>query len=130
MKLSEIRDSYHTATRKVSELTRQFAFAGIGVIWVFRGDAVIPEEGIFSDQLEKALMCFVLTLMFDLLQYLVKANLTRHVNKKAFKKDPSDDSEVIYPRKFETIVSLFYHLKYSVLIIGYIFILNAIWTLL
>ena len=36
MKIHELRSTYYEASGKVSDISRQLAFAGIAVIWVLR----------------------------------------------------------------------------------------------
>ncbi|MBN1184982.1 MAG: hypothetical protein JXB49_22040 [Bacteroidales bacterium] len=69
MKLEGYKTDSYEFSGKASDLMRQFAFAGIAIIWIFRYDKpidhLIPQECIAS------LVCFVVALGFDLLQYLI-----------------------------------------------------------
>lgn len=68
MKLQDAREHYYFQTGKVSEITRQLAFAAIAVIWLFKigeGTAVsLPNEPLLS------LKLVVVCLALDLLQYI------------------------------------------------------------
>lgn len=67
MKIKAVRALVDTFTGKASELSRQLAFAGIAVIWIFKnsGDtAIIPNDFLLP------LFFLVLTLALDFLQYI------------------------------------------------------------
>ncbi|SQH78338.1 conserved membrane protein of unknown function [Shewanella benthica] len=67
MNLSGARDNYYTFSASLSSGTRQLAFAGIAVVWIFAqqdGDIVSTNE-----LLRKSMLCFVFSLAFDLFQY-------------------------------------------------------------
>lgn len=65
---------YEDMTAKVSELSRQLAFAGIAVIWIFKdGGAVAPAGApptLIPRDLILAMCAFVAFLSLDYLQYL------------------------------------------------------------
>jgi hypothetical protein len=70
MKLQDYRETYYEFTGKVSDISRQLAFAGIAVIWIFKKDApgtglTVPGELLLPD------IFIVLALSFDLLQYCI-----------------------------------------------------------
>ncbi len=67
---SNIRDAYNTYTGKLSDIVRQLAFAGIGVVWILR---VGTESGgiAFAPQLRNVLLFYVFTLTADVLHYIV-----------------------------------------------------------
>jgi hypothetical protein len=69
MTLSDYKKEYQWYSGKASELIRQFAFAGIAVIWIFRTQAS-SGSGI-PDDLLLPLILLCLSLSFDLLQYLL-----------------------------------------------------------
>ena len=64
MKLSEIRKAYEELSGLLSKISRQLAFAGIGIVWLFRttgadGNASIDVGMITS------IFCFVLSYRFS-----------------------------------------------------------------
>lgn len=69
MKLEKYRDDSYEFSKQTSELIRQFAFAGIAIIWIFKIDKpglhLIPQELIYP------LLMLVIALIFDLCQYLI-----------------------------------------------------------
>lgn len=48
MRLSQIREAYEELSGKLSDVNRQLAFAGIGIIWIFKitddHSPIIPNE--------------------------------------------------------------------------------------
>ncbi|HVY27277.1 MAG TPA: hypothetical protein VHB79_12045 [Polyangiaceae bacterium] len=67
MKVGKVREHYVAQTTKASEVSRQLALAGIGVVWVVKGSGQI---GPFS---AAAIGAFVIALAFDLTQYSIAA---------------------------------------------------------
>ena len=68
MNLEDCRKAYDYFTGKASDLIRKLSFSGMAIIWVFR---VETETGlVVSDDLILPGFLIVLTLSFDLLQYL------------------------------------------------------------
>lgn len=69
--LEEARKCYYESSGKAGELTRQLAFAGIAVVWIFKngpdGAPTIPNDLIL------AVAAFVLALALDFMHYVVKA---------------------------------------------------------
>jgi multisubunit Na+/H+ antiporter MnhB subunit len=68
MELSEFKKDSYDFTKITSDLVRQFAFAGIAVIWIFKNDKSSPF--LIPTELFNPLLFLVITLVFDLLQYL------------------------------------------------------------
>jgi hypothetical protein len=67
--LEQARDSYYEYSAKLSDINRQFCFAGIAIIWMFR--AGTDSGGIsFSPALINPLECLVYALCFDMIQYI------------------------------------------------------------
>jgi hypothetical protein len=69
MKLSEIREAYEDVSRTLSKINRQLAFAGIGIVWLFRITDKTGNTTIDSGMLIP-LLCFAVSFACDLLQYL------------------------------------------------------------
>jgi len=68
MKLEEYKKDSYEFSKATSDLVRQFAFAGIAIIWIFKLDK--PEKHLIPQELFRPLLFLVVTLAFDLLQYL------------------------------------------------------------
>ena len=68
MTLSEIREDYEELSGLLSKFNRQLAFAGIGIVWLFRTTDASNSTSIAPEMLTPVL-CFVISFAFDLLQY-------------------------------------------------------------
>ena len=77
MNLKDGWDAYDSFTAKASTVSRQLAFAGLGVIWLFRSTNEDRSQVIPPDFVLPALL-IVLCLAFDLNQYVVAAALWHH----------------------------------------------------
>jgi len=68
MKLDDYRETFYSYTGKASDISRQLAFAGIAIIWIFKKD--LPGAGLtVPRELIVPGLLIVLALGFDLLQY-------------------------------------------------------------
>jgi len=118
MKLEGYKQDSKDYSQTASELVRQFAFAGIAIIWLFKFDK--PEPHLIPKELIFPLLCFIITLACDLLQNLIPSIIWslfyRYHEKK--KTDPSLDIKanvgLTYPGW------IFYFAKIIVLIVAYI----------
>ena len=71
MKLSDYRETFYEFSGKASDVTRQLAFAGIAIIWIFKiEDKQFPQ---IPSELLLPSITLALTLAFDLLQYVSAA---------------------------------------------------------
>jgi nicotinamide riboside transporter PnuC len=95
MKIQEFLAAYEESSAKASELTRNFAFAGIAVVWVLKTGQNAGGV-IFSQELLLPLYCFVAALAADALQYVYKTLLWGGMNWYYWKKreDPEFDVKV------------------------------------
>ena len=69
MKLEDYKKDSYEFSKSASDLVRQFAFAGIAIIWIFKLDK--PQEHIIPIELIKPLLFLIFTLASDLLQYFI-----------------------------------------------------------
>ncbi len=69
MKLEEYKKDSYEFSKSTSDLVRQFAFAGIAIIWIFKIEK--PVDHLIPAKLFKPLLFLIFTLCFDLLQYLI-----------------------------------------------------------
>lgn len=91
MKLSKYLEDSHFYSGKVSDITRQLAFAGIAVVWVFKQEGkLVP---IIPNPMLKPLALLVLALGADFLQYFILAliwYLFYHYHEKRKKEEDPD----------------------------------------
>ena len=122
MKISEINNDYLEASGKVSDLVRQFDFAGIGVIWIF---TVGKDSGgiHFSKYLLLPLLCFVLSLALDLAQYIYKTIVLGFLNRHYFKKYQDNDKEVSFSGYFNWPTITFFTMKTAFAALGYLLLI-------
>lgn len=120
MKLSEYWETFNSYTEKASDQARQFAFAGIAIVWLF---AVIKGKGIFFPSLLYiALIFFVATLTCDLLQYFY-ASIAWHIfcsQKEKIYKNKEDDSELDAPNWINYPTNVLFILKILFVLGGFI----------
>ena len=70
MKLSEARESYYSNSARASELTRQLAFAGIALVWIF--NSPVQNQSIaLPRELMLVSLWLVLALILDFAQYVL-----------------------------------------------------------
>lgn len=123
MKINDIEQAYYDYTGKFSERTSGLALAGIAVIWIFvtveESKVAIPPE--FS----LPLVFLVVTLVSDMLQYLVSGLLYGVCNYRVKKKisdsgrSVKEEEQYILSGKINWAGNLFYWLKAISLIIAY-----------
>ena len=90
MNRKDIRDAYDYYTGKVSDIVRQLAYAGIGVIWILK---VGTDNGgiAFDAALVQVLHLYVYALAADLLHYVISSASWGIYNKiKEHQKTPAD----------------------------------------
>lgn len=121
-KLSDYKLTYEEASSKVSDLTRQMALAGIAIIWIFRQTDLSGQ--IICKELIPPLIFFILSLTFDILQYIYKTVawylFFRTREKKTKKKNPDPMTQAKPIMNLPTWI--LFSSKVVSLIIGYIMI--------
>lgn len=124
MKLEEYKKDSYEFSKSTSDLVRQFAFAGIAIIWIFKYqksvDHLIPVE------LFKPLLFLIITLGLDLLQYLIPSIIWAAFYKHYEKQGKSNDYELKANKWLSSPGWLFYFSKIIMLIISYFFITKFI----
>ena len=119
MKLADARENYYYFSGKVSEIARQLAFAGIGIVWVFR--TTVPSGSVLPRELYAAVVWLVLTLGADFAHYLAATILwgTYHRYRE---KRVAPDEEFVAPRAINWPALAFFYLKVVLLVIAYVWI--------
>jgi len=128
MKLEEFKKDYYDFTEKVSTNVRQYSFAGIGIIWLFKINE--PNAISLSTDLVWSLLFLCLTLLFDLLQYLIPSILLDFFYRKHEKLGAKSDKEVTIYWWQPWPGRIFYFLKLISVIIAYSLILNYFYRIL
>jgi hypothetical protein len=123
MKLSKIRDDYQEATAKVSDLARQFSFAGIAIIWTLKLNKD-PNAPAYSSCLIIPLGLFVLTLSVDFLHYLYRALSLGIINSYFYQIHKNDEKDIDYPSWCNYLSLFLFWTKCATLAGAYMFLLK------
>lgn len=130
LKLSEARASYQDNTRSLSAVTRQLAFAGIAIVWIFKastnGTPSIPEN------LRIPTLLFVAALGADLLQYVSSAaswGIFEGLMERKFQKDHLDEKVETFgaPNSINWLGNSFLVMKVSLLVVAYIWLFFSLY---
>jgi hypothetical protein len=124
MKLEEYKKDSYEFTKSASDLVRQFAFAGIGIIWIFKYEK--PIDHLIPVELFKPLLFLIITLALDLLQYLLPSIIWTIFYKYHEKKGRNNDYELKANKWYSRPGWLFYYGKIITLSVAYILITNFI----
>ncbi|MBN1786982.1 MAG: hypothetical protein JW806_01155 [Sedimentisphaerales bacterium] len=121
MKVKDYKRDYYEFSGKLSDNARKLAFAGIAIVWIFKQE----KNGIFTlpNLLKLAMLMFVITLSFDLLQYICQTMIWGFFHR-YYEKKFGEDYELTAPRYLNWPAILFFWAKVIVLVAGYVFILT------
>jgi hypothetical protein len=129
MKLSEYRQDYYEFSGKASDVSRNLAFAGVAVIWLFKVGDSTP---ILPRNLVLPLLLFCVGLACDLLQYVASVVVWgsfqwRHDQRLA---NPHDDPELDAPSWFNWPALVFFTAKLVAVSVGYVVLSFRLWRIL
>jgi len=119
MKIGSIKEDYYEATAKLSEIVRQFDFAGVAIIWLFR---VGKDTGgiTYSNILLIPLGFFVASLTSDLAQYTYKSVLLGALNTYYWRIHKNEVTEVHYSGKLNWPTIFFFWAKIIFTVLAYL----------
>ena len=96
MNLKEIREAYEELSSTLSSVIRQINFAGIAIIWIFVG-----KEGKAIDQfLLSASLLVVISIILDVLQYLIGTVIWHIIYIYKHTKDTEDEYQKVRDREW------------------------------
>jgi hypothetical protein len=130
MKLSEYRNSKKEYTAKASEIIRQITLGGIAVVWLFKDNS--NGKAVIDIFLLYPLVFLCLSLVSDLLQYVIGGEIWRIFYRKEEKKFNSErkqnlveviEPDVKAPTIYSSIIYWFYWSKITFTFLAYIFII-------
>ena len=132
MRFRECSEFYTRFSSKASDVARQLAFAGIGIVWVFRS----TKDGSVPTGLLLPLALFSVTLGLDLLQYISASimwgRLKRTWKKKWFKEKEElgieSDRDYFLPRLHLLPQTIFFVLKQATILLAYILTASFVWS--
>lgn len=122
MKLSDYKEDYYLFSGKVSDLTRQMAFAGIAIIWVFK--KTLEGQFIIEDELVWPATLISLSLLFDISQYIYQTIVWGIFFNKYEKKGTKQDDDILAPRCMNYPANVLFWLKVILLLISYVMIIT------
>ncbi len=128
MKIKKIREDLEAATKTVSDIVRQLAFAGIAVIWIIRAGDHAGGIKYSAELLFPSLSLFVVTLACDFAQYASKAVTLFFANTYFWMKHRDEAQEVNYSGWLNLGPVLFFMGKAVCLIIAYLKLLLFMYT--
>lgn len=124
MKLEEYKKDSYEFSRSASDLVRQFTFAGIAIIWIFKYEK--PIDHLIPIQLFRPLLFLIITLCLDFFQYLIPAIIWTLFYRYHEKKRTNPNSDIKAPSGFSTPGWICFLGKIITLIISYAYITNYI----
>lgn len=126
MKLADVREAYYGYSGKLSDISRQLCFAGIGVVWILK---IGKDVGTFKfdPQMLNALSAFCLSLMFDLLHYIIGSIVWGIYGVvKENRRDAKADDEFMAPNCINWPTLLFFWVKIACSSVGMWLLLRLI----
>ena len=123
MKLEDVRGAKDIYTGKASDVARQLAFAGIAVIWIFRGGQT--DQILLPPQLVESLTYFCISLGCDLVQYIVCSIIWSMFNRyrEGKRTHSTDDSSFSAPYWINWPANAFFYGKLVAVSYGYLLLL-------
>lgn len=133
MKFQDLLQNKKNNTAKISDLNRGLAFAGIAIVWIFKGQ----EEGhIIPQVLKLPFLLFIVALIFDFIQYLILSwNDIRFFKKiepillEKKKQNPKIDlnNEEVgnYRKLYIRFANIFWYLKFLTIALAYILLASS-----
>ncbi len=124
MKLSDSKETYYYLSGTASSVNRQIGFAGIAIIWIFcqvqYGKVLIPSELIIPT------IFIILSLGFDLLQYIVGSIVWGSFHRYYEKKGEDENFEVKAPKYFTYPQNICFAIKILSMFIAYGYLLSFV----
>jgi hypothetical protein len=118
MKLADARSAYETLSGKVSDIVRQLALAGVGLIWLFRIGAEKNPE--LDQNLLRAALFIFLALLLDFLQYLVGTITWFWYFRSKEKQGVALDDEFLAPENLNWPTWALFYLKSISMLVAYL----------
>jgi hypothetical protein len=118
MKLEDVRSAYEALSGKTSDIVRQMSLAGVGLIWFFKSGTGTSLS--LDSQLLKAAFFIFLSLLFDLLQYVVGTTIWFVYFRQKEKKGTKLSDEFVAPPQLNWPLWSFFYLKSAAMLIAYI----------
>ena len=121
-KFKDYRADFYALSGKASDISRQLAFAGIAVVWIFKqqGNSVVSvPEGLLVPAL-----LFVIALALDLLQYVVASITWGRFLILAERTDPEDDKVLEASSYANVPANILFMFKIASVLLGYFLVIR------
>jgi hypothetical protein len=123
VKLNDYRQDFYTYSGKASDLSRQLAFAGIALIWLFKsesaGQFAIPRSLITPS------IFIVCALAFDMLHYVMASVIWRWFYRSKEKAFVSEDADLPpHSVALEAPIWIIFCLKIAFVLLAYVWIFS------
>ncbi len=117
--MKDIQDDFYTFSGKASQLTRQLAFAGIAVVWIFK-TTTIKNQIILDYELIEILKQLIVCLLLDFAHAFIPSLVYGIMNftHRVFKKKKEDD-EINYSMVLTIPEWILFTAKIILLLIAY-----------
>lgn len=126
MKLSGYKQSYYDFSGASSGVTRQAAFAGIALVWIFNGKAnetlVLPAELLWPT------LFLIACLACDLLHYILASAIWGVFHRFHERQGVTQDTEVIAPAYFNWPTLVLFWGKHGFVLLGYYGLLSYVYS--
>jgi hypothetical protein len=122
MNLQGYRETFYTFSGKLSDVCRQLAFAGIGVIWLFKKDS--PSGLSIPRELFVPGAFVVAALAFDLLQYALGSAIWRIFYLRQEQQNVGEDVDIDHGAGWELPIWIMFCLKTICIAVAYGFLLD------
>jgi hypothetical protein len=118
--IKEIKDTYYKASGQTSTIARHLCLAGVAITWLFK-----PEKGFpFTGDFYVALICFVVALFLDFVQYLYKTLAWKREMDKY--PDKAETDQVEANENINVVTWICFLAKSIGCFVGYLFLMYAI----
>jgi hypothetical protein len=128
MKLEGIRTAYEELSGSASKLSRQLAFAGIGMIWIFRVST--GEETSLPAGLLWPSILLITSLGIDIIQYLLQSVIWYAYYYYKRSKGIKEDDEVDEPEWPNYFTWILFFVKIAVMVSAYAMLFSHLYRLL
>ncbi|AQS38584.1 hypothetical protein Sps_03457 [Shewanella psychrophila] len=117
MKLSDYKQSYYDFSGSSSTVTRQAAFAGIALIWIFNGK--VSETIVLPLELLWPTLFLIACLACDLLHYILASAIWDAFHRLKEKQGVAQDALVTAPPCFNWPALILFWAKHCFVLLGY-----------
>ena len=126
MALKDFREVGRENTKKASDIARSLALAGIGIIWVIISGR--DDVGIDDPRVITPLIFVTVTLLVDLFQYFVAGLIWLRFYRLKEAQGIKDTDDIKSKKWRSNVIYLFFYVKFLLVVISYILIVNTLFT--